>query len=65
MTKARERIDTTPPLKQVSDVFHLMRFTQDQTTILALLDFGNEVNSITPAYMAKLGLKIQPINVET
>lgn len=47
-----------PSLERVLYIYHLVRFKKDQTKIQALLDFGNEVNTMAPAYIVKLGLKV-------
>lgn len=52
-----------PFFKYILCIYHLVRFKKDQAKILPLLDFGNGVNAITPAYTASLGLKICPTNV--
>lgn len=56
--------DSTPatkallPLECVPCIYYPLRFKKDQAKIKALLDFGNEVNGIAPAYAAKLDLKV-------
>lgn len=43
--------------KRVSCIYHPVRFKKNQAKVQALLDFDSEVNAMTPAYMARLGLK--------
>lgn len=48
----------TSPLKHMLNIYHMIYFKKDQARVKALLDFINEVNAMTSAYMAKLGFKI-------
>lgn len=50
-------------LKHILCIHYLIWFKKNQAKIQALLDFGSEINVITPAYAAKLSLKVQLINV--
>lgn len=45
-------------LKYILCIHHPMRFKKDQAKIQALLDSGSEVNPITLACAARLGLKV-------
>ena len=36
-----------------------MKFRKDKETVQAIINFGNEINVITSAYAAMLGLKIR------
>lgn len=40
-----------------------MQFKKDQAKVQALLNFGNKVKAMTPAYAANLGLKVWSTNV--
>ena len=41
-----------------------MQFGKDKgKNVLALLDFESEVNAMTPAYAAQLGLKVQKTDI--
>ena len=42
-----------------------MQFQKDKKIIKALIDFGNEVNVMTLAYVKQLGLQTQKTNVGT
>ena len=48
-------------LKFVSYIKYSIQFQAQQ--VEALIDSDSEVNTITPAFPAKLGLSTQPINV--
>lgn len=77
MTEASKEIDPvvalsleTPALdnsilsfKYILFIYYPMRFKKNQDEIKALLNFGNEVNVMTPDYTARLGFKVQPTNV--
>lgn len=54
----------SPPLQHMSFIYHLVRFKKDQTEIQALPDPGSKINVMPLAYLAKLGLKDQPTNIE-
>ena len=45
-------------LEYLSSIKYLVKFKKDHTEVLALINFGNEVNTITPAYAAVSGLYI-------
>lgn len=47
-----------PSLEYLPYINHLVRFMKDLAKLLALLDFGSEVNIMTLVYVTKLGLKI-------
>lgn len=64
MIKARKKIDLLPPLKCVSCIYYLLRFKKNQAEIPTLIDSGNEINVMTPAYVAKLGLKVRSTNMQ-
>lgn len=44
-------------------IYHFMYFKKNQTEVQALLDFSNKINTMTLAYIAKVGLKVLSINV--
>ena len=51
-------------LDQVSCICYLVQFQKDKSRdILVLLNSGSEVNAMTLAYAAQLGLKVRKINV--
>lgn len=56
--------NSTLSLKQVVCIHHLIWFKKDQAKIQALIDFDSEINTMIPAYVDKLSLKIRPTNVE-
>ena len=55
--------DTLQPLKRVPCIYHLLRFRKDLCETRALIDLSSEVNAITPAYAAKLGLGGQETDI--
>lgn len=63
VTKAKKKVETTLLLKRIPCIYYLLCFRKDQTKIQALIDFASEVNAISLAYAAKLGLKIRPTNI--
>lgn len=46
------------PFKYILCIYYLMQFKKNQTKIWALLNFDSEINIMTLAYAAKLGLKV-------
>ena len=46
-------------------IYYLLYFWKDPHETKALINLDNEVNDMTPAYIAKLGLKIQKTNIKT
>ena len=53
-------------LKRVSFIYYPVQFRKDKgKNILALLNFGNNVNAMTLAYAAHLGLKVRVTNIST
>ncbi len=40
-----------------------VQFQEDQPEVKALIDSGSEINTMTPAFTAKLGLRPRPTNV--
>lgn len=63
-TEAKKEIKLVPLLKHLPCIHYLLYFKKNQTKIQALIDSGTELNIITPAYMAKLGLKVRPTNIK-
>lgn len=55
-------ISEAPSLKYVLCIYYPIQFKKDQIKMQALLNFGSEVKVMTPAYAAKLGLKVRSIN---
>lgn len=55
--------NSNPPLEWVLCIYHPMRFKKKYAKIKVILDSEIELNTITLAYTAKLGLKVQPTNV--
>ena len=48
-------------LQRVLCVYYPIWFKKKE--VQALVDFGNEVNAMAPAYAAKLGLKVQKTDI--
>lgn len=57
------RVNTSQLLERVLCIYHLLHFQKNLRGIYALIDLSSEVNIITQAYVAKLGLKIQKIEI--
>lgn len=55
---------STPSLKHMPYIYYLVWFKKNQTKILALIDSGNEVNTITRSYIVKLDFKIYATDVK-
>lgn len=53
------------PLERIPCIHHLVRFKNNQIKIQALLDSNIKVNTMLPAYMAKLSLELQTTDVKT
>lgn len=63
--KALTPITNAPPLlKRVLCIYYLVQFKKDQTKVWALIDFGSEVNAMTPAYTKKLGFQNRKTNIQ-
>lgn len=56
--KALSTNNSTLLFKHMSCIYYPIYFKKDQVEIRALLDSGNEVNTMTQTYAAKLGLEI-------
>ena len=56
--------DSEKVVVRVPCIHYLVRFQEDQEQVRALLDSGNEVNAMTPAYAERLGLKTWKTNVK-
>lgn len=54
-----------PPFKCIFCIHYLVWFKKDQAKVQTLIDSSNEINAMTLAYIARLGLKIRPINIGT
>lgn len=52
------------PLKKVLYIYYPFRFQKDLHETKALINLGNKINIMTPAYAAKLDLKIQKTNIK-
>lgn len=52
----------TPLLKCMPCIYHLVYLKKDQAKVQVLLNFNSKINTITPVYIARLGLKICPTN---
>ena len=50
-------------LEWVPYIYYLLYFWKDTTGVRALIDLGSDVNTRTPVYISKLGLKIYLTNV--
>ena len=48
---------------RVPCIYYLVWFQEDKDQVRALLNSGNEVNAMNPAFTRKLGLHIQKTNV--
>ena len=46
-------------------IYYLLRFYKDTVGVRALIDWGIEVNAMSPMYASKLGLKVHHTDVET
>ena len=55
--------DSLQPLKKIPYIHHPLRFQKDPHKDKALIDLSNEVNTMTPVYAAKLGLKVWKTNI--
>ena len=62
MTETSKEDDVT--LERVPYIYYLLRFWKDTADIRVLIDFGSEVNVLTPAYISKLGLRVRHTDVE-
>ena len=50
--------------ERVLSIYYLLRFQKDTVDVRALIDSGSKVNTITPAYALKLGLKVHSTNLK-
>ena len=55
--------DTSRPLERVPCIHHPLRFQKDLRKTRVLIDLGSEVNAMTPAYAAKLGLGVRKTDI--
>ena len=51
-------------LERVPCIYYQLCFQKDTAGVRALVDLGSEVNTMTPAYAAKLGLQVQKIDIK-
>ena len=66
VTGASRKAPKVRVLERVSCICYLVQFCKDKgKDVLALLDSGSEVNAMTPAYAAHLGLKVRVTDVGT
>lgn len=54
---------TSPSLKYILYIYHLVQFKKDQVKVQALWDFVNKVNIMILIYMASLSLTVWSTNV--
>lgn len=50
-------------LKYVLCIYYLVQFQENLNQIKALFNSGSKINTVSPAYVKKLSLKIRKINV--
>ena len=50
-------------LERVPCIHYPLRFRKDTAGVRALVDSGSEVNAMTPAYAAKLGLQVRKTDI--
>lgn len=62
--EAKKKADLILLLKNMLYIYYSFRFKKSQVKIYALINSDNKMNDIVIAYMAKLGLKIQLIDVK-
>ena len=64
MTGASRKAPKVRVLDRVPCIYYPVQFRKDKgKDVLALLDSGSEVNAMTPAHTAYLGLKVRVINI--
>ena len=51
-------------LEKVLCIHYLLRFQKDLRETRALINSGSEINAMTPAYIAKLGLEVQKTDIK-
>lgn len=56
--------DNSWSLERVPCIYHTLRFQKDLHEIRLLIDWGSEVNIMTPAYGAKLDFEIQKTDIK-
>ena len=65
VTSASKEAQEVIVLDHVPCIHYPVQFWKDQgATIWAVIDSGNKVNTMTPAYAMKLGLRIQKTDVK-
>ena len=50
-------------LKRVPYIYYPLCFRKDTIGVRALVDSGNEINTMTPTYVAKLGLQVRKTDI--
>ena len=55
--------NTLRPLERLPCIHHLLQFRKNLRETRALIESSSEVNAITPAYIAELGLKVEKTNI--
>ena len=60
---ATSMLNTLWPLERVPYIHHLLHFQKNLREIRVLIDLSSEVNAMTPAYAAKLGLRVRETNI--
>lgn len=55
----------TPPLERVLYIYELIWLKKNWAELKTLVDFSNEVNTMTPAYIDRLSLQIWPTIIKT
>ena len=64
MTSASREAPKVRALDKVYYIYYPVQFRKDKSKdVLALLDSGSEVNTMTPAYATHLGFKVRVIDV--
>ena len=64
MTGASKEAPKVKVLDKVACICYLVQFGKDKgKNVLALLDFGSEINMMNLAYAAHLGLKVRVTNI--
>lgn len=52
-------------LEWISSICYPLYFLKDIANVKALIDLSSKVNTIFPAYVVSLGLKIWPTNIKS
>lgn len=62
-SKEAQAVKMVIVLDRVSCIHYPVQFRKDKGEVTALIDSGSDINEMTPAYAAKLGLKVCKTNV--